>query len=100
MGPYFPIFYLHIPNAFTPNGDDVNQNFKPVINNYLMKYNFEIYNRWGELLFTTEDPNAAWDGTFNGKPVQEGVYVYILYATDLLGNFHKEKGDVTLLRSN
>ena len=100
MGPYFPIFYLHVPNAFTPNGDDLNQNFKPIINPYLMKYNLQIYNRWGELLFTTDDPTESWDGTFMEKPVQEGVYVYILYATDLMGNFHKDKGVVALMRKH
>lgn len=98
MGPYFPIFYLHVPNAFTPNGDDVNQNFKPIITPYLMKYKLEVYNRWGELMFQTEDPNDSWDGTFNEQPVQEGIYVYILYATDLMGDFYNDKGDVTLLR--
>ena len=99
MGPYFPMFYLHIPNAFTPNEDDLNQNFKPFITPYLMKYSFEIYNRYGELMFKTNNPNDAWDGTFNDEPVQEGVYVYIMYATDLMGDFYKEKGDVTLFRN-
>ena len=98
MGPYFPMFYLHVPNAFTPDGDDVNQNFKPVITSYLMKYKLEVYNHWGELLFNTNDPNESWDGTFNDQPVQEGVYVYIIYATDLMGDFYNDKGVVTLLR--
>lgn len=98
LGPYLPIFYVHVPNAFTPNEDEWNQTFKPIITPYLMKYSLEIYNRWGELLFKTNDPNDAWDGTFNQRPVQEGVYVYLLYATDLKGYFHKDKGVVTLMR--
>lgn len=98
MGPYFPIFYLHVPNAFTPrNEDDLNAGWKPYITPYLMKYRLEIYNRWGELMFKTNDPNEAWNGTFNDKPVPEGVYVYTLWATDLMGDSYNEKGDITLL---
>ncbi len=65
-----------IPNVFTPqNGDDLNNTFHVFVANY-KTYQIDIYNRWGEHVFRSEDPNVQWDGTFKGSICDEGVYLY------------------------
>lgn len=87
------------PNAFSPDGDGWNENFNTVSPCLFTKYNLKIFSRWGELLFETNDPSreTGWDGTFNGKDVQEGVYVY---TCEYEHEFDKGRisGDVTILR--
>ncbi|MBI1185543.1 DNRLRE domain-containing protein [bacterium] len=70
---------LWVPNAFTPNDDLRNDVFEihPVL---IRDFKMSIYNRWGELLFYTDDPYDWWDGTFNGKLVMEGAYYYVIEA--------------------
>jgi gliding motility-associated-like protein len=70
------IFY--VPNAFTPNGDEFNNDFKPVITSGYDIYNFSflIFDRWGEQIFESKDPSQGWDGTCNGSIVQNGTYVW------------------------
>ena len=88
-----------IPNSFTPNLDGLNEIFRPVLYGCEMeKYSFQIFNRWGERLFSTEDPNAFWDGTYNDKNVPAGLYVYVLnYATRRQEVSHLS-GEVHILR--
>jgi len=67
---------LWIPNAFTPqNGDDLNNTFHIFVANY-KSFSVNIYNRWGEHIFSSTDPNVQWDGTFKGSICDEGVYLY------------------------
>lgn len=68
------IFY--IPNAFTPDGDERNNTFKPIITSGvdIFNYNFLIYNRWGEVIWESNNPNIGWDGTYNNIMCQDGVY--------------------------
>ena len=71
------IFY--VPNSFTPDADEYNQIFKPVFTSGYDPYNYTlyIYNRWGELIFESHDPNIGWDGTYAGEYiVQDGTYVW------------------------
>ena len=68
---------LFIPNAFTPNDDNTNDVFKPILN-YITDYEMRIYNRWGELIFFTNDLNNGWDGTYMGNECQTDVYVYMI----------------------
>ncbi|MBU2018050.1 MAG: gliding motility-associated C-terminal domain-containing protein [Bacteroidetes bacterium] len=70
------IFYT--PNAFTPDGDQFNNTWKFVTGG-IDVYNFElqVYDRWGKILWTTQDPSLEWDGTFNGNPLQQGTYSYV-----------------------
>lgn len=75
---------LFIPNAFTPNGDHHNDVFKPE-SAYTMDYTLWIYNRWGQLLFTTQNADAVWDGREGNKPCQPDIYVYKLEYAGLLG---------------
>ncbi|MGE5107535.1 MAG: PKD domain-containing protein [Sphingobacteriales bacterium] len=87
-----------VPNAFTPNTDNRNDVFKPVaVGISVFKY-FKVYNRWGQLVFTTSQPGKGWDGTFNGREQPLGVYVWVAEATTYTGVNIKEKGTVTLIR--
>ncbi|MEJ6617600.1 MAG: PKD domain-containing protein [Crocinitomicaceae bacterium] len=66
---------IYVPNTFTPDGDQYNNTFKPVIGIGVSPegYVFETYNRWGELIFVSHDPAGAWDGTYFGKYCQDGT---------------------------
>ncbi|UPT66378.1 MAG: gliding motility-associated C-terminal domain-containing protein [Sphingobacteriales bacterium JAD_PAG50586_3] len=66
---------LFIPNAFTPNGDNDNEVFKPVISHPLT-YSLTIYDRWGNLIFKSADPDAEWDGTHKGVLCVADIYIY------------------------
>ena len=90
---------IFIPNAFTPNGDGVNDLFKifgDLGNVYFM--DVAIFDRWGEKVFESNNPNFEWDGIYKGEPAPQGVYIYT--ATMAFGNgTHKDyKGSVTLIR--
>lgn len=66
-----------LPNSFTPNGDGKNDLFVPRTNSGVIKVKFQVFNRWGELLFQTEDPTLVWDGKDqNQKDISDGVYYY------------------------
>ncbi len=88
------IFY---PTAFTPNGDGLNDNFN-VTGQYVNNFQMFIFNRWGELLYTTTNMDEGWDGTFNGKVMPEGTYVFNADLTDLAGRTFNRSGSVLLLR--
>jgi gliding motility-associated-like protein len=89
---------LYIPNAFTPGYDGKNDIFKPMLFGDVQKFEFAIYNRWGNLLFRSKDPNKGWDGSFEGKECASQVYVWTCIY-QLSGEENKvEKGTVTLIR--
>ena len=69
---------LHIPNAFTPGSDGLNDKFLPVSNCSFNVYTLKIFNRWGEQIFISTDINFGWDGTFKGKNAPIGVYYGVL----------------------
>lgn len=88
---------LYVPNTFTPNGDGDNDFFYAKGGN-IKAFNMIIFNRWGEVVFETNDFEDRWDGTYNGKPLPDGTYVWkIRYSDDREINFEK-KGHVNLLR--
>lgn len=90
---------IRLPNAFTPNGDDLNDVFRPiVIEAFLTSARLQIYTRWGEKIYDSTGPKVAWDGTIDGKPAPTDVYVYILDVTCSGGKSGKRWGDVTLIR--
>ena len=66
---------IFIPNAFTPNSDGINEKFKAEITNHT-SYEMYIYNRWGQLIHTSNNPEIGWDGTYMGNIVQQDVYVW------------------------
>lgn len=68
--------FVRFPNAFKPTPSGVNQTFGPSHSCEFLQYEFTIFNRWGEVIFQTFDPNAAWDGTYRGESVGVGAYGY------------------------
>lgn len=95
--------YLKVPGAFTPNGEGEN-NYFTVFGKNIDQYEIRIFNRWGEVVYSSRDVselndlNRGWDGTFNGKPQQIGTFVYYINARDRGGKVIEKKGNVTLIR--
>lgn len=93
---YDPILY--VPNTFTPNSeDDINWIFKAEGGN-MRTFHMDIYDRWGELIFTGESIDEGWDGTYLGADCQDGTYVWKISLTDFYDKEHKHVGHVNLLR--
>ena len=90
---------MFAPNAFTPDGDGINDVFR-IAGYGEIDVNMQIFNRWGELLHTSDQQGATWDGTYQGQFVKNGVYVYRLtYASYCEPNDRVEVfGHVTVLR--
>ena len=88
---------IYIPDAFTPNADNVNDVFL-VKGLFINKFNLTIFNRWGNRLFTSESQQIGWDGTVNGQPAAEDTYIYKIEVVDALGQQFLKSGKVLLLR--
>lgn len=88
-----------VPNAFSPNGDNVNDQFQGIAFN-LSSYYMGIYNRWGELVYETNsiDYVNGWDGSYNGKEAEVGTYVYYIDATFQTGVDFQTQGSFQLIR--
>lgn len=99
LGPFvtLPNGQVHVPNAFTPNGDYVNDFFE-VKGSGIKNYKIRIYDRWGEKIFEHNDISQPWDGKYKGNDVQEGVYIYVVEAEFSDGNTQFLKGSLTLMR--
>jgi gliding motility-associated-like protein len=93
-------YVFFTPNAFTPNGDGLNDKFIPLANVLdLETYDLTIYDRWGQLLYATTDPSSGWDGTAGGSLVPNGVYVFRAEMTDAIKRDRYEVfGHVTVVR--
>ena len=88
---------FYIPSAFTPDADDINETFFGT-GEGVVEYNMQIHNRWGELLFESNDLDFHWDGTLKGKQVEAGVYTYKFYVLDIENRDHQYSGVVHLIR--
>jgi gliding motility-associated-like protein len=92
---------VYVPNCFTPNGDETNNVWGPVFSgDYIVNdFTLLIFNRWGNLIWESHHPDARWDGTFNGKMCQDGVYIWKMEyrRVYVVGNQIKH-GHVTLLK--
>ena len=88
---------LFTPNIFTPNGDGLNDMFQ-IFAFGVREVDFRVFDRWGELIYKTTDINSPWDGTFNGREMPNGVYVYTFQVIYLDSELGKQKGSVTLIR--
>jgi gliding motility-associated-like protein len=86
-----------VPMAFSPNGDG-NNDFLFVYGGQIERLTFEVYDRWGEKVFSTSSQDKGWDGTYNGKDVNSGVYVYKLKAVFTDGDIENKTGNITLIR--
>lgn len=92
-----PRYMLLIPNAFTPNGDGKNDLFL-VQGSGVKEYSISIYNRWGSLIFFTNDITESWDGTVSGQPAGKGIYVYHTYFRDENDEVSEQTGSINLIR--
>ncbi len=89
---------LLAPDVFTPNNDGFNDYFE-VQTHWILNYQLSIYNRWGRLIFTSDDPSKQWDGNDPlGIPAACGTYFYVIEAMGKDFQKHSQNGTVTLLR--
>jgi gliding motility-associated-like protein len=94
-----PLFTFYIPDAFTPNGDGINDVFMPK-GSYVKDYEMYIYDRWGMQLFHSTDITNGWNGGVdNGsRTCQEDTYIYLIKVTDSQGNGHSYTGTLNLIK--
>ena len=96
---------IFVPNAFSPNGDSLNDVWKVsalsvfnVVGNKLTQFDARIYNKWGILVFESNDIHKGWDGTFKGAKVPADVYIYLVSAKGVDDKSFQVSGNITLLR--
>jgi len=87
---------VYVPNAFTPNLDQANE-WLYVRGNFITELDFKVFDRWGELMFETQDQNIGWNGFFKGKKVDPAVFVYYLRTVCEGGEIYFEEGNITVL---
>jgi gliding motility-associated-like protein len=86
-------YYLHIPNAFTPDNNGLNEVWKPSLRG-IKSYRLRIFNRWGQMVFKSEDPNAGW----SGDNAPQGTYIVEISIINAYDERITEKGTITLIR--
>jgi len=89
---------VDIPNAFSPNGDGINDEIFVLNHEVGELLEYSIFNRWGELVFTTTDLGKGWDGKVNGQEADIGTYVYLIRAVGLDEEFFQRQGNITLVK--
>ncbi len=90
-------FYLEAPSAFTPNGDSNNDLFRFEAKN-ILEFDLKIFNRWGEIVFSTSDVSQGWDGNVNGHAQNIDTYKYTVKARSIHGYEFEKSGEFLLLR--
>lgn len=94
----FPDASLQVPTSFSPNNDNLNDIFSPKGVRFVQSYKLRIYNRWGNLLFETDNPGLGWDGTYGGAPVPAGQYLVQIETIDFNNEKTKYNGMITVVR--
>lgn len=89
---------LYVPSAFTPNSDGLNDVIKPILLGMKELKYFRVYNRWGQLVFSTSAQGKGWDGTIAGKPQDGGTYTWVAEGLTYKGTVTQQKGYVVLIR--
>lgn len=89
--------FIWIPTAFTPNGDNDNEEFGAYGIN-ILQFKLVVWNRWGELIFLSNDLNKRWDGFYNKKICENDIYVYKITYKDINNKYHEKIGRVTLIK--
>ena len=89
---------IYVPSGFTPNGDGHNDILRPICVGIKQLNYFRIYNRWGQLVFSTSQMEQGWDGNISGQAQPTGNFVYIVQGIDYTGKIVFKKGNVMLLR--
>mgnify|MGYP000989320600 FL=1 len=88
---------IFVPSGFSPNADGENDELC-VYSDCMNEMDFTIYNRWGEVVFESGELDFCWDGTWKGKDLNPGVFVYILSGQLINGDLVQQKGNITLIR--
>ena len=87
------------PNAFSPNGDGINDLFAPILTDIDYEtYEINIFNRWGDIVFKTNNYDESWDGTFKGENLPQAVYTYKITYKTRRGIDKQERGDIVLVK--
>jgi len=89
---------VFVPSAFTPNNDGINDVLRPLAVGMQQIQFFQVYNRWGQMVFTTQQNGKGWDGRVNGQLQSNNTYVWMVKAVDFTGAVYFKKGTVTLVR--
>ena len=102
---FVPSSYIWVPSGFTPNESGLNDVFKPTVGyiygnnkNPALRYEFRIFNRWGEMIFSTNNPAEGWNGKIGDRDVPVGLYIYEVKALGYDGIPHRKRGTVFLMR--
>jgi gliding motility-associated-like protein len=90
--------YVFVPTAFTPNGDGLNDVLRPIAVGMQRINYFRVFNRWGQIVFSTSVNGHGWDGRVGGTLQSTNTYVWMVSAMDYLGKPYFRKGTVTLIR--
>ena len=91
-----PYMSIYIPNSFTPNGDGLNDTFGAQ-GEAIKEFTMQVYNRWGEVVFETNNYHQQWDGMFDGNKAPQGSYVYKVTAHGITGKSTVKNGTVNLI---
>ncbi len=91
-----PYMSIYIPNSFTPNGDGLNDMFG-AYGEAIKDFKMQVYNRWGQLIFESNNVTNQWDGTHLGQKVPQGSYVYKVIAKGIVGKQTTKDGTVNLV---
>ncbi|MES2616518.1 MAG: PKD domain-containing protein [Bacteroidota bacterium] len=91
-------FYFYLPNVFSPDANNINETLVPVASVYIKYYTMEIYNMWGEKLFETNDIKTGWDGNYQDKPCQDGIYICKIHFTPFNGLLEHYEQPIRLMR--
>ena len=89
---------LYMPTAFTPNNDGKNDLLKPIFGGIVKQYKLAVYNRWGQIVFQTTDPNKGWNGTFRELAIDSNIFVWLCIYQLEGGELKTESGTVTIIR--
>jgi gliding motility-associated-like protein len=89
---------VHIPNAFSPNSDGLNDYLQQFVGYDIQNFRIIIVDRWGNVMFNTTSPTEYWDGTFKGQFVNSGIYTYVVEFTTINGEYTKKSGNITVVR--
>jgi gliding motility-associated-like protein len=89
---------VHVPNAFSPNGDGNNDLLLLFVGEDVLSFTFTVYDRWGNMVLRTSDPTFKWDGTFNNRALNTGVFAYELDIRYIGGLQEIKAGNITLIR--
>ncbi|MEO6497633.1 MAG: PKD domain-containing protein [Mucilaginibacter sp.] len=89
---------IYVPTGFSPNGDGVNDKLHPLYVGIKRLDFFRVYNRWGRVVFNTNNLASGWDGTLNGIDQQTGTFIWALRAEDIVGKIYEQRGTTTIVK--